>query len=97
MTNHLLHGRASLDDLPAEDGPSATYARARRLSAAIDARPGPLSPEEVKEAHACVHREDPGSPSRTLWHGLYDATDRSLDVSFYLGEGRRSEYLRFSL
>ena len=97
VTNHLLHGRASLDDLPAEDGPSATYARARRLSAAIDARSGPLSPEEVKEAHACVHRVDPASPSRTLWHGVYDATERSLEISFYLGEGRRSPYRRFGL
>jgi hypothetical protein len=97
VTNHLLHGRASLDDLPPDDGPSATYARARRLSAAIAARSGPLSHDDVKEAHACVHREDSGSPSRTLWHAVYDATERSLEASFYLGEGRRSPYLRFSL
>ena len=95
-TNHLLHGRPSLDDLPAEDGPSATYARARRLTAAVAGRSA-LSTEDVKDAHACVHREDPASPSRTLWHGLYDAVDRSLDVSFYLGEGRRSPYLTFRL
>jgi hypothetical protein len=86
VTNHPLAGRSSLDGLPADDGPSATYARARRLTAAIEARSGPLSPQEVKEAHACVHREDRALPSRTLWHGLYDATDRSLEISFYLGE-----------
>lgn len=100
-TNHLLHGRPSLDDLPAGDGPSATYARARRLTAAVAGRSA-LSTEDIKAAHACVHREDPTSPSRTLWHGLYDAVDRSLEVSFYLGDHpaggvRRSPYLRFAL
>ena len=103
VTNHLLAGRPSLDDLPAGDGPSATYARARRLTAAIAGRSAPLSGEEIKAAHACVHREDLGAPARTLWHGLYDAADRSLEVSFYLGDlpdgagVRRSPYLRFAL
>ena len=97
VTNHLLHRRQSPDDLPAEDGPSATYARARRLAAAVANRPGPMSTEEIKDAHSCVHREDPDAKVRTLWHGIYDAADRSLDVSFYLGEGRRSPYLRFVL
>ena len=102
VTNHPLHGRASLDDLPDEDGPSGTYARARRLTAAVAARTGPLSTEDIKAAHACVHREQPGAPVRTLWHGIYDAAERSLEVSFYLGEGpdgavRRSPYLPFGL
>jgi hypothetical protein len=101
VTNHLLHGYPSLDDLPAEDGPSATYARARRLTAAVAGRSG-LSSEDIKDAHACVHREDRASPSRTLWHGLYDAVDRSLEVSFYLGDdpaggARRSPYQRFGI
>ncbi len=101
VTNHLLHGRPSLDDLPAGDGPSATYARARRLTAAVAGRSA-LSADEIKAAHACVHREDPASPSRTLWHGLYDAADRSLEVSFYLGDDpaggvRRSPYLGFRI
>ena len=102
VTNHLLHGRPSLDDLPAGEGPSATYARARRLTAAIAQGPSSLSTDQIKSAHACVHREDPGSPARTLWHGLYDAADRSLEVSFYLGDDpgggvRRSPYLHFRL
>ncbi|MGI8807447.1 MAG: C45 family autoproteolytic acyltransferase/hydrolase [Acidimicrobiales bacterium] len=102
VTNHLLAGRPSLDDLPDGDGPSATYDRARRLTAAVEARSGPLAIEDIKVAHACVHREDPGFEVRTLWHGIYDAADRSLDVSFYLGEDagggvRRSPYRRFAL
>jgi len=102
VTNHLLQGRPSLDDLPADDGPSATYARARRITAAVEGRAGPLSTEAIKATHACVDRVDPGSPSRTLWHGIYDAIDRSLEVSFYLGDDptggvRRSPYLRFRL
>ncbi len=102
VTNHLLHGRPSVGDLPPEDGPSATYARARRLTEALAARTGPLSSDDVKAAHACVHREQPGAAVRTLWHGVYDAADRSLEISFYLGEGpdgavRRSEYLTFGL
>jgi predicted choloylglycine hydrolase len=95
VTNHRLHNRPSVDDLPAGDGPSATYERARRLTAAVAG--GSLSREELKAAHSCVHREDPASPARTLWHGLYDAVERSLEVSFYLGEGRRSPYLRFAI
>jgi hypothetical protein len=97
VTNHLLNGRRSVDDLPAEDGPSSTYARARRLTAALDGASGPLSVDGVKSAHACVVRDDPASPARTLWHGVYDAVDASLEVSFYLGEGRRSPYRRFAL
>jgi predicted choloylglycine hydrolase len=95
VTNHLLHNRPSVHDLPAGDGPSATYERARRLTAAVAG--GSLSREELKAAHSCVHREDPASPARTLWHGRYDAVERSLEVSFYLGEGRRSPYLRFAI
>ncbi|MDQ3897027.1 MAG: C45 family autoproteolytic acyltransferase/hydrolase [Actinomycetota bacterium] len=102
VTNHLLHGRPSLADLPPDDGPSATYARARRLTEAVTARTAPLSTGDIEAAHACVHREDPGSPTRTLWHGIYDAADRTLDVSFYLGDApdggvRRSPYLSFGL
>ena len=95
VTNHLLHGRPSLEDLPAGEGPSATYERARRLTAAVAG--GTLTRDELKAAHSCVHREDPASPARTLWHGLYDAVDRSLEISFYLGEGRRSPYQLFGL
>jgi hypothetical protein len=97
VTNHLLHGRPTPDDLPAGDGPSATYARARRLTAAVAGRSGPLSADQIKAAHACVDRTEPGVPVRTLWHGLYDAAARSLEVSFRLGEGRRSPYARFAL
>ena len=48
-------------------------------------------------------RRTPGVATRTLWHGLYDCVERSLDVSFYLGENptggavRRSRYLHFQL
>ncbi len=104
VTNHLLHGRPSLEDLPAGDGPSATYARARRLTAAVAARAGPMSTDEIKAAHACVDRTDAGPVApRTLWHGIYDAADRSLDVSFHLGDAvggagaRRSPYRHFRL
>ncbi len=101
VTNHLLNGRGSVDDLPAEDGPSSTYARARRLTASFASKAAgnarPLSLDGVKSAHACVLREDLASPARTLWHGVYDAVDRSLEISFYLGEGRRSPYRCFRL
>ena len=103
VANHLLHGRRSLDDLPAGDGPSGTYRRARQLTAAVAARTGPLSTADIKAAHACVHREDRATSTRTLWHGLYDCDERSLDVSFYLGDdpasgaARRSPYLHFQL
>lgn len=102
VTNHPLAGRPSLQDLPASDGPSATYARARRLTAALVGRTSPMSTAELSAAHACVDRTEPGASVRTLWHGLYDAAGRSLEVSFYLGDDpaagvRRSPYLGFRL
>ena len=66
VTNHLLHGRPSIDDLPAGDGPSATYARARRLTASLSARSGPLSPSRSRPpTPACTGRTLASRPGRS--------------------------------
>jgi len=43
-------------------------------------------------------------PTRTLWHALYDSQEKSVEISYYLGENpaspngtRRSPYQRFRL
>ncbi len=95
--------------------------RYRTLADRIAARKGPFTTEVLKTNNAYVNisrmldvmRSDPGSLSiaanlqaRTLWHSLYDQDHRSVEVSFYLGEGtwpngtpheRRSEYITFGL
>jgi len=84
VTNHLLHRHASVDALP-EDGPdSNTYERARTLQRRLERTP--LTPADIRAAMRAVRVEGPIPTARTLWSALYDLTDRSLTVEFYLGE-----------
>ncbi|MBI1853760.1 MAG: hypothetical protein HYR85_25775 [Planctomycetes bacterium] len=109
VTNHPLHRYASPQQMPHEDAlPWSSYTRYRALESRIAAATtGKLTIDAMKGANRCVSASipaPPGSkPDRTLWHALYDATDRSLSIDFYLGEGangkepRRSAYLSFRL
>jgi acyl-CoA:6-aminopenicillanic acid acyl transferase len=108
VTNHPLHRYHSSAELPHEDAhPESSYTRYRALEAKIAAASGKLSLDAIKSANACVSAAGlpgpGGKPGRTLWHALYDATDGSLAVDFYLGESpsggapRRSGYLAFRL
>lgn len=59
----------------------------------------------LKETNACAFMSEKG-PMRTLWHSIYDTTERSLQASFYLGPeslhservlSGRSAYMHFQL
>jgi len=114
VTNHPVYRYRTLDELPHEDdNPASSYTRFRTLAAAIAGAARPLSPDDLKKNHACVSLTERTAPlantsrprpHRTLWHALYDGQDRSVEISFYLGEDptsadgtRRSPYQRFRL
>ncbi len=108
-------------DTTSEASASHTYNRYRALAERIEHASPNYSLAFLKETNACVFVDDAliGSPrqsqtaemappARTLWHGIYDATELSLDISFYLREephpegtgpstAIRSEYKRFTL
>ena len=91
-TNHLI-----FDDYEVPDDPATTESVARHelLSKQIESRTGLLSREDVRACNDAVQAtENVGEgqyissdgPARTLWYSLYDLTERSLTVDFYLGE-----------
>jgi hypothetical protein len=112
ITNHLLHQPAPAN-LSVESDPGWTRTRLSRLTDAFNHAGDGLTPQDLKAVHACTRftkslaRELTGDPesnpsARTIWHGIYDTEERSLDVSFYLGDNpdgtdRRSPYQSFRL
>lgn len=115
-TNFMLHLHPETSELPTESHPQGYFNRYRRLASEL--KPNQVYNEaDVIEFASCVAANvatGAGSvPNRTLWHSLYDLEQRSMKVSFYLGEGtgtanadndktktaanRRTEYLTFRL
>ncbi len=89
ITNHPLHRYPDDARLPRADGPGATYARWRRLSAALAETPAPYDADALRRVAARAFIEpgadpEPQPPVRTLWHGIYDLRERSLEASFFL-------------
>jgi len=107
ITNHSVYAYKGIEQVPKDSEASSTYARFIRMQKAIENTQGKHSLEVIKSTNECVRAvENPafGPPDRTLWHALYDCQDLTLDVDFYLGEGRspdephrRSGYLKFRL
>lgn len=113
-TNFMHHLHPDLTRLPDETHPGGSFNRFRRLQERIN-RSDNYTESDIIEIASCVAatREAAGSfAGRTLWHALYDMENRSLKVSFYLGEQssseeastrsdsshiRRSPYLQFQL
>jgi penicillin V acylase-like amidase (Ntn superfamily) len=90
ITNHPVSKYRSIDDLPA-DSQLTTYDRYRALSLATKGK-AEFSLAEIISINASVavppgisHNET-SAPGRTLWHSIYDADERTLQVKFYLGE-----------
>jgi hypothetical protein len=117
VTNHPIYRYRSAEEFPHEDdNPASSYTRFRTLQTAITQEHESatrLSLDELKANNVCVSLTERTAPlantgrprpSRTLWHALYDSQDRSVAVSFYLGEDptaadgtRRSPYQQFRL
>ena len=86
-TNHLLHTRHDLTDLPAEDGAlgtaAFTYSRWKALHASTSAG-AIVDRDDIRDTFRSVAFAAPIEGARTFWHALYDVEDRSMEVSFYL-------------
>jgi predicted choloylglycine hydrolase len=109
LTNHLLCKYSSAADLPIEEFGASSYTRYRTLLSAIGQTPQPHSLEQIKANNRAVFITDRSYPhpqqvpDRTIWHSIYDCSDRSMEVCFYMnddpaqGEPVYSKYLRFQL
>ena len=110
LSNHAASRYPTDAALPREDGPGATFARLRRLRAALAETPAPYGTAEIRAIARAGFAEAvpwPGEAGmRTLWHSEYDLGERAVEVSFWAGDAAepggepravRSEYLRLEL
>lgn len=90
LTNHLLSQYRSVEELPIEEFGASSYMRYRTLLAAIMNPGQPYSKEQIKANNQAVFITDRSYPhpqpvaDRTVWHSIYDCSERSLEVCFYL-------------
>lgn len=122
ITNFQVNKHKSLDQMPKEFSMATNaFWRYKKLDEVTSGHNGLFSTDNMKYNQQCVNilqmfetvAKDPnhrgiaaGSNSRTLWRSLYNQNEKSMEVSFYLGEEtnsggkiieRRSDYLKFSL
>jgi hypothetical protein len=97
ITNHSI-AKYGTRGLPAGN----SFDRYRRLQQEIAKRRGRVTPVEVKEINYCVAVPTDVRVHGTLWHAVYDLTNRSVSVSFCLSgptesKEPRSPYLNYRL
>jgi len=107
LTNHLLFRRDTKDYPADHETRMDTYSRYLKLLGALQENPGKYTTAFIKETNTLVIAEEANSKNRTLWHGIYDTHDRSLEIDFYVRDesdstsedGRiiRSGYHRFKI
>ncbi|MFI6816291.1 C45 family autoproteolytic acyltransferase/hydrolase [Nonomuraea sp. NPDC050328] len=98
VTNHPLHEHPDPLALPPDS--ARTFGSFGRLRSLYEAsRGGPMSPEELRASLAEVSCGQ-DQVLRTLWTTVFDTTERTMAVRFYLGDGekepRYSEELLFT-
>lgn len=113
VTNHLLAKFSDRHQFPTDQWAAGSFNRYCKLEDQITGAKGKLSMAQIKTFNQSVQAgpdkgpqslaDDP-KPHRTLWHSVYDCHERSVEISFYLGESpdgrhnqRRTDYLRFKL
>lgn len=108
VTNHPVHRYKSLEELPEESFPGSSYVRYRKLMDATK-EGKKFGKDEIIATNCSVAANQPAptngrSPGRTLWHAVYDTTDRSVEIDFYLAEDpsasngqKRSGYQKYKL
>jgi hypothetical protein len=84
ITNHPLHRYPRDVGLPRSDGPAGTYARYRMLRAALAETRTPWSRGTLTLAAERAFMGPGAGRERTLWHGVYDLRERSLEATFFL-------------
>jgi len=107
VTNHLVYKHQNANDFPQGN----SFERYKSLFESTSQNKK-YSLEEIKNINNKVAADNydiPNkiyAPQRTIWHELYDVNEKSLQISFYLGDkideqGKikavRSEYLKFKL
>jgi len=97
ITNHSIaeYGTANLPQ-------GNSFDRYRRLQEELAKRNNKFTPTEVKEINYCVAVPTQARVAATMWHAVYDLTDRSVIISFCLSRAdetdeRRTPYLSFKL
>ncbi len=100
VTNYLVHRYENVAALPEDRPDSNMYERARVLQQRLECVP--LDPADIRAAMHAVRVEGPEPVARTMWSALYDLTERSVTLEFYLGESaagpqRRSGDLTYAL
>ncbi len=96
-TNHLLHTRHDLTDLPAEDGAlgtaALTYTRWRSLHTATSTG-AVVDRDDIREQLRRVRFAAPVEGARTFWHALYDVEDALDGGQLLPPRPRRREHLQ---
>jgi hypothetical protein len=82
-TNHLLHRHPAGAPLPRRPDPGGTFARWRALSAALAEAGAALDEVALSGVAARAFASGAAGPLRTLWHGVYDAVERTLVARFF--------------
>lgn len=111
VTNHLLSTYGDVDKSKAEPFGGGSFNRYCALRDGIAAQEGKITLGTIKELNQAVQAgphmmpsDAPPNPKpgRTLWHSVYNLTERTVQISFYLGEDpkepkgqRRTDYLEF--
>jgi hypothetical protein len=85
VTNHLLHRHPAGEPLPREPDPAGTFARWRALEAALEEARGALDRAALSQVAARAFASGAAGRLRTLWHGVYDAVERTLSARFFAG------------
>jgi len=110
VTNFAPSRFGASTEMPTDDGIREGYVftRYRMMQEAIGSRQSLETPDLFGiadivsfDALAGLEGGDPLRPFRTLWTGIYDLDERSLQLSLYEGEGegetRRSSPVRLAL
>jgi len=97
LTNHLLSSYRSVEELPVEEFGASTYTRYRILLAALGHPGRPYSLEQIKANNQAVFITGSSYPhpqpiaDRTIWHSVYDCSERSLEICFYMRDDPAEE------
>jgi hypothetical protein len=91
-TNFSLHRYLEGGKPPSSKGAAKVCPRYCLLSEKLSNHSGPLTVDFIKTTHKLVDgtrsapKDSPFAPNRTLWHALYFPEQRSMQISFYLGD-----------
>jgi hypothetical protein len=91
MTNHAQHKYPDSAKFPVEKDPYSTFTRYKKLEEFIKKQTGKFPLETIKDGMQLVLGHGMKGAKeirhRTFWTDVYDLTDRTVEVVFYLKDG----------